>query len=114
MLAVGGFALATGVAMVIVRSRELERAATESALQYDTPRNFIQHTDWNYEVEIAALPSFVPASFRAPTTSPTRPVNKDEYAVPVETKILLKDEERAAKLATWRKAVRSVIGFYTG
>ena len=108
LLAVVGLAIATGVAMVIMRIRELDRAATERALlQYDTPRNFIQHTDWDYEVEIAALPSFVPASFRAPTTSATRPVNDDEFVVPVATKIVLRDEEDRRVIVALRRAPTS-------
>jgi hypothetical protein len=102
-----GLAIATGAAAAVVaRIRKLERAATEGAPPpYDTPRNYIQHTDWDFEVEIAALPAFVPVSLRAPTTSPTQPVGDDARAVPVGTKIVLKDEEdRRIVLALRRRS----------
>ena len=108
VIIIGAIVIAA-VSLTVARTRHFDRVARQAAQPYATPRNYIQHTDWDFEAEISALPSFLPVSFRAPTTAPTKPVG-EAWALPVGTRIVLKDDADRRVVLALRKVPADVAG----
>ena len=109
MYGVVGVVALAAVAVAVMRIRQLNAAAVPAPRERGAARNFKLHTDPEGEVEIAAYPSFAPLPFVAPTTAPTRPLG-DEWALPLGTRIVLRDEDDRRLVVAVRPAPQGISG----